>query len=199
LQRRPRINSTTVFLKENKMSLIPTSTAIVQSFAGAMYGKQLGSVTLAAVNRDIDNLGINSTLNAYFNYSFKSLTATEVATRVVTNLGITEGADNGIAYVVGVLAGKAANIWGQTISEILAAFSSMTADATYGAAATAWNSKVEAAASYTGAADVGVGTVVSTFTLTISLVSPSGLANTSARPQHSALTPVRCAECGLFA
>jgi hypothetical protein len=38
-----------------------------------------------------------------------------------------------------------------------------------------------------------------TFMLTISLVSQKGLKKTAARPQHSALTPVRCAECGLFA
>ena len=79
------------------MALIPTSTAIVQSYAGALYGKQIGTVTMAAVNRDIDNMGLNSTLNAYFSYSFGTETATQVATRVVTNLGITEGADNAIA------------------------------------------------------------------------------------------------------
>ena len=148
------------------MSLIPTSTAIVQSFAGALYGQQIGTVTMAAVNRDIDNLGLNSTLNSYFNYSFGTLTAAQVADRVTTNLGITTGKDNANAYIVGVLAGKAANIWGETVSGILAAFSSMTADETYGAAAAAWNTKVQAAAAYTGTADVAIGTVVSTFMLT---------------------------------
>jgi hypothetical protein len=38
-----------------------------------------------------------------------------------------------------------------------------------------------------------------TFMLTISLVSTNELIKMTARPQHSALTPVRCAECGLFA
>ena len=150
------------------MSFVPTSTAIVQSFAGALYGRQIGTVTMAAVNRDIDNVGLNSTLNSYFAFSFGNETATQVATRVVTNLGITEGSANAIAYIVGVLGSKSASVWGQTVSEILAAFSSMTADATYGAAATAWNTKVEAAAAYTGTTDVAIGTVVSTFTLTAS-------------------------------
>ena len=38
-----------------------------------------------------------------------------------------------------------------------------------------------------------------TFMLTISLVSPKGHKNTPARIRQNALTPVRFAECGLFA
>ena len=151
------------------MALIPTSTALVQTFAGALYGKQIGTVTMAAVNRDIDNLGLDTALNSYFTYSFGNETATQVATRLVTNLGITDGADNAIAYVVGVLGGKEAKIWGQTIAGILADFSKMTSDPTYGAAATAWNTKIEAAVAYTGTTDVTIGTVVSTFMLTASI------------------------------
>jgi hypothetical protein len=148
------------------MALIPTSTAIVQSFAGALYGKQIGTTTMAAVNRDVTSLGLNATLNSYFTYSFGSMTAAQVADLVVTNLGIVTGKDNAAAYVVGQLNSAKSAVWGQTISSILQAFSGLTADATYGAAATAWNTQVEAAAAYAGASDVAIGAVVSTFTLT---------------------------------
>lgn len=150
------------------MALIPTSTAIVQSFAGALYGKQIGSVTLKAVSSDINNLGLNTTLNSYFSYSFGSMTAAQVADLMVTNLGIVDGKANAAAYVVGQLNAVKPAVWGQTISGILAAFSSLTSDATYGAAASAWNSKIEAAAAYTGAADVSISEIVSVFPLSIS-------------------------------
>ena len=151
------------------MALIPTSTAIVQSFAGALYGKQIGSVTMKAVSSDINSLGLNTTLNSYFSYSFGTMTAAQVADMMVTNLGIVDGKANAVAYVVGQLNAAKPAVWGQTLSGILTAFSSLTADATYGAAATAWNTKVEAAAAYTGAADVSISEIVSVFPLTTSL------------------------------
>lgn len=160
------------------MALIPTSTLVVQSFAGALYGVQLGTNTMAAVNRDIANLGLNPTLNAYFSYSFGNLTAAQVAARLVANLGITTGSDNAVAYVVGQLGAAPAAKRGEVISSILQAFSGLTADATYGAAATAWNSKMDAAADYTGTTDVAVGTAVSTFTLTAGAKKTETTANT---------------------
>lgn len=140
------------------MSLFPTSTSLVQSFAGALYGIQLGTTTMAAVNRDIDNLGLNTTLNSYFSFSFGNLTDNQVATNMVTNLGITDGKDNAIAFVTGVLAAAPAGTKGQAISGILAAFSSMTSDATYGTAATAWNQQVQSATNITGAANIAINT-----------------------------------------
>jgi S-layer protein len=162
------------------MALIPTSTAIVQSFAGALYGKQIGSVTLTSVNNDINNLGLNTTLNSYFNYTFGSMTAAQVANLMVTNLGIANGKDNAVAYVVGQLNAANKLAWGQTVSGILQAFSGLTADATYGAAAAAWNTQIEAAAAYTGATDVAIGTVVSTFTLTAGVDTVAGTAGNDA-------------------
>ena len=148
------------------MSFIPTSTARVQAFAGALYGVQAGSTTMAAVNRDIANNGEAATFNTYFTLSFGGLSSTQVAERLVTNLGITEAGFVAVNYVVGQLNGTPKAAWGAKVSEILSLFSALSADATFGAAATAWNQKVEAAVAYTGAADVAVGTVVSTFTLT---------------------------------
>ena len=157
------------------MASIPTSTLIVQRFASALYGVQVGSTTMAAVNRDIASNGLNATLNSYFAASFGSMSSTDVGTLLVANLGIpAAGAAEAIAYVVGKLNGVAAGAKGAVIAGILADFSNLTANATYGAAATAWNTAVDAAAAYTGAADVAVGSVVSTFTLTAGVDTLTG-------------------------
>ena len=157
------------------MASIPTSTLIVQRFASALYGVQVGSTTMAAVNRDIASNGLNATLNSYFAASFGSMSSTDVGTLLVANLGIpAAGAAEAIAYVVGKLNGVAAGAKGAVIAGILADFSNLTANATYGAAATAWNTAVDAAAAYTGTADVAVGSVVSTFTLTTGVDTVAG-------------------------
>jgi len=163
--------------KEKTMASIPTSTLVVQRFASALYGVQVGSNTMAAVNRDIASLGLTTTLNSYYAASFGSMANSDVATMLVANLGITgAAATNAVAYVVGQLNGVATNAKGAVIANILAAFSGLTADATYGAAATAWNTSIDAAAAYTGAADVAIGAVVSTFTLTTGVDAITGTA-----------------------
>ena len=159
------------------MTSIPTSTLVVQRFASALYGVQVGSNTMAAVNRDIASLGLTTTLNSYYAASFGSMANSDVATMLVANLGITgAAATNAVAYVVGQLNGVATNAKGAVIANILAAFSGLTADATYGAAATAWNTNIDAAAAYNGTADAPVGAVVSTFALTTGVDTLTGTA-----------------------
>ncbi len=160
------------------MASIPTSTLVVQRFAAALYGVQVGTVTMAAVKLDISSNGLTSTLNSYYAASFGTMSNSDVATMLVANLGITgAAATNAVAYVQGKLTGVATGAKGAVIADILAAFSGMTADATYGAAATAWNNNVDAATAYTGATNVALGSVVSTFLLTAgidSIVGTSG-------------------------
>ena len=134
-----------------------TGTKIVQSFAGALYGVQVGSITMEEVNRDIDRGSLNQTLNTYFKSSFGSMTVAAVAAKLVANLGITTGSAEAIAYVVGKLTPKSADERGQEIASILQDFAGLTADATYGAAAKAWNAKVEAAAAYKGTDNIAMG------------------------------------------
>ena len=182
----------------------PTNANQVQAFAGAMYGIQIGSVTLAQVNSDIvSSGGLSKALNGYYAASFGGVATATVAATVAANLGLTGDAlSEGTNYVTARLNAVAANARGEVIADILNLFKGLASDATYGAAATAWNAKVDAAAAYTGAADAAIGTVVATngvFTLTISLVSTNELTKMTARPRHSALTPMPCAECGLFA
>ena len=143
-------------------SLFPTNAAQVQAFAAALYGIQVGTSTMTQVNADINSAGgLNNALNGYFNASFGGLPTTSVGTLVATNLGLTGDAlTSGSAYITGVLNQAAPAARGAAIESVLNLFAGLTADKTYGAAATAWNSKVANAVSYTGTGDVPLGSVV---------------------------------------
>jgi len=148
------------------MAFLPTNAAQVQQFAAAMYGIQVGTTTMAQVNADINAAGsLSSALNAYYNVSFGSATTAAVAASVAANLGLTgELATNGATYIQGQLDAAPATARGAVISNILNLFSTLSADATFGAAATAWNTKVESAVSYTGATDAAAGSTISATT-----------------------------------
>ena len=139
----------------------PTSANQVQAFAGALYGVQIGSVTMAQVTSDIAAVGgLNNALNNYFHASFGSQPTATVAATFAANLGLTGAAlTEGTNYVTARLNGVAANARGAVIADILNLFAGLSADATYGAAATAWNTKVAAAAAYTGSANLAIGSV----------------------------------------
>jgi len=164
------------------MAFLPTNAAQVQQFAAAMYGIQVGTTTMAQVNADINAAGsLSSALNAYYNVSFGSATTAAVAASVAANLGLTgELATNGATYIQGQLDAAPATARGAVISNILNLFSTLSADATFGAAATAWNTKVESAVSYTGATDVVAGSTISVgtaFVFTDKIDALNGSAN----------------------
>jgi len=140
----------------------PTNANQVQAFAGAMYGIQIGSVTMAQVNNDIvSSGGLNKALNSYYTASFGGVATATVAATVAANLGLTGDALNeGKAYITAQLNAAAAGARGEVIANILNLFAGLASDAKFGAAATAWNTKVAAAAAYTGTTDVAIGTVV---------------------------------------
>jgi hypothetical protein len=142
--------------------VFPTNASQVQAFAGALYGVQVGSTTMAQVNADIAaNGGLAATLNGYYAASFGGATTASVANTVATNLGLTGAAlTSGAAYVEAQLNAAAPGARGAVISSIVNLFGNLASDATFGAAATAWNAKVATAAAYTGAANVAIGTVV---------------------------------------
>ena len=146
------------------MSFFPTNASQVQAFAGALYGVQVGSVTMAQVNNDIQgNGGLANTLNGYYSATFGGVSTATVASTVATNLGLTGDAlTAGTAYITAQLNGAAAGARGAVVSNIVNLFSSLASDATFGAAATAWNTKVATAIAYTGATNVAIGSVVST-------------------------------------
>ncbi len=149
---------------------IRTNALKVQAFAGALYGIQVGTTTMAQVNADITSGGFTNTLNSYYASSFGNVANATVAATVAANLGLTGDAlTSGTAYITAQLNGAAAGARGAVISNILDLFAGLASDATFGAAATAWNAKVNTANAYTGAANVAIGTEVvanSVFALT---------------------------------
>ena len=159
------------------MAFLPTNATSVQAFAGALYGLQVGSATMAQVNTDITSFGgLNNALNAYYSSSFGNTATATVAANMVANIGISAAnSAAAVSYVTGVLNATAANARGAAVMNILNQLASLSSDATFGADATAWNTKVAAAVAYTGAADAAVGTVIGqTFTLTTALESFTG-------------------------
>jgi hypothetical protein len=141
---------------------LPTNASQVQAFAGALYGIQVGTTTMAQVNNDIlANGGLAKTLNSYYAASFGSVATATVAASVASNLGLTGAAlTSGTAYITAQLNSAAAGARGEVISNIVNLFAGLAADATFGAAATAWNTKVAVAVSYTGAGNVAAGTLL---------------------------------------
>jgi hypothetical protein len=170
--------------------VFPTNASQVQAFAGALYGVQVGTVTMAQVNADIQgNGGLAKTLNSYYSATFGGVATATVASTVAANLGLTGAAlTSGSAYIAAQLNAVAADARGAVISNIVNLFGTLSADATFGAAATAWNTKVATAVSYTGATNVAIGTQVvasAVFTLTagtdlagVASSSNAGLAST---------------------
>jgi hypothetical protein len=139
----------------------PTNANQVQAFAGAMYGIQIGSVTMAQVNNDILAAGsLSAALNGYYTASFGSMATATVAATVAANLGLTGDAlSEGTAYITAQLNAAAPGARGAVIASTLSLFAGLASDATFGAAATAWNTKVAAAAVYTGTTDIVIGWV----------------------------------------
>ena len=160
--------------------VFPTNASQVQAFAGALYGVQVGSATMAQVNADIlANGGLNATLNGYYAATFGSNTAAAAAA-VAKNFGLTGAVlTEGTAYITSQLNAVAANARGAVISNIVNLFGTYSADLVFGGAATAWNTKLATAVAYTGATNEAVGTVVvpsTTFSLVTTLDSLTGTA-----------------------
>lgn len=114
------------------------STTIIQTFAGALWGLQIGSATMAQVNAEVAANGLNATLNKYYTIEHGSKSPTAIGELLVANLGISAaGRAEAIAYVVGKLGAADASTYGQVISGILTDFAALTANPLFGAAATA--------------------------------------------------------------
>lgn len=140
---------------------IVTDTVAVQRFAMGLFGVQVGTVTMAQVDKQIDRTSLGATLNSYYTSAFGGQTTAAVAATLVANLGITgAGVAGVVAYVTGALNAAAPAARGEAVSNIINLFSGLTADATYGAAAQAWNANVDVAAAYTGAANTAFGSVI---------------------------------------
>jgi hypothetical protein len=118
---------------------ISTNGTVIARLAGALYNTQMSNATY----EEVKALDPSSLANALYARDFSSATDATVATTLVTNLGLSavEGLTNWVAAQL-TAAGSAK---GAKIVELLNGFAQMSADATYGAAATAFNTKVDAA------------------------------------------------------
>ena len=147
---------------------ISTNGTVLARVAGALYNTQMSNATY----EEVKTLDPSSLADALFARDFSSATDATVATTLVTNLGLT--AVEGLANWVAAQLTAAGSHKGAKVVELLNGFAQMSADATYGAAATAFNTKVDAAlalsqttgnAGGTFAAAGTVSAVSATFTL----------------------------------
>jgi len=152
---------------------ISTNGVVLTRLAGALYNQQLSAATytevLAAFNSPT---ALNTLANYLISTDFASKTDLQVATTLVTNLGLTAvtGLNN---WIAAQLTAAGAGNKGAKIISLLNDFSNMdTTDATYGAAVTAFNTKIDAAQALsqttgnTGGTFTSTGTTSKTFTLT---------------------------------
>jgi len=148
---------------------ISTNGTVLARVAGALYNTQMSNATY----KEVATLDPASLADALYARDFSSATDTTVATTLVTNLGLTSVA--GLTNWVAAQLTAAGSHKGAKVVDLLNGFAQMTADATYGAQATAFNTKVDAALALSQTAGNAGGTfaaagtpasVSATFTLT---------------------------------
>jgi len=118
---------------------ISTNGTVIARLAGGLYNTVMSNATyLEVAAQDPSALA-----NTLCSRDFAKSTDLAVATTLITNLGLSTvaGLDNWVAAQL-TAAGSAK---GAKIVSMLNDFAGMTADTTYGAAATAFNTKVDAA------------------------------------------------------
>jgi hypothetical protein len=121
---------------------ISTNGTIITRLAGALYNEYLSNASYTELNTTAaSTVAANMLTN-----DFAGKTDAQLATTILTNLGLTTvaGLNN---YVAGQLtaAGSTAAAKGAKLVSMLNDYAMMTADATYGASATSFNTKTAAA------------------------------------------------------
>lgn len=134
---------------------ISTNGAIITRLAGALYNEYLSNASYLEVSTTAP-----ATVAAnWLSNDFSGKTDAELATTILTNLGLTSitGLDNWVAAQL-TAAGSTAAAKGAALVSMLNGYAGMTADATYGTYATSFNAKVAASltASQTDGAAGGV-------------------------------------------
>ena len=120
---------------------ISTNGAIITRLAGALYNEYLSNASYLEVSTTAP-----ATVAANFlSNDFAGKTDAQLATTILTNLGLTTvaGLDNWVAAQL-TAAGSTAAAKGAALVSMLNSYANMTADATYGASATSFNAKVAA-------------------------------------------------------
>jgi hypothetical protein len=121
---------------------ISTNGAIITRLAGALYNEYLSNASYTEVSTTAP-----ATVAANFlSNDFAGKTDAQIATTVLTNLSLNTvaGLDNWVAAQL-TAAGSTAAAKGAKLVSMLNDYANMTADATYGASATSFNTNVSAA------------------------------------------------------
>ena len=118
---------------------ISTNGTVLARLAGGLYNTQMSNATYA----EVASLDPSALANTLYARDFSSSTDLSVATTLVTNLGLTSV--TGLANWVAAQLTAAGAAKGAKVVDLLNSFAQMTADTTYGAYATAFNTKVDAA------------------------------------------------------
>ncbi|MFI3136238.1 MAG: hypothetical protein QX197_05610, partial [Methylococcaceae bacterium] len=139
-----------------------TPQVLVARNAAALYAVKLGSVNMP-IYAKMAGTTPDALLNSVYINSVGLASTADVADVLIANLGISGTAAIATAksYIVAQLNGATVATRGAAVNTILDLFSKLTGDATYGAAATAWNSKIADSVVYSstpGTADVSFGT-----------------------------------------
>ncbi len=124
---------------------------VVARAAASIWGLKLGYATTQAVLNQLNSgESLNNIINAAFNDSYAGMSNAAVAAMVVGNLGLSgQPATDATTFILSNIAGNTATR-GSVLAGLVNQFSLLTADPTYGAAARAFNDKVNAAATYAG-------------------------------------------------
>jgi len=116
---------------------ISTNGTVLTRLAGALYNTQMSNATY----KEVAALDPSTLANALYARDFSSITDATVATTLVTNLGLSSV--DGLSNWVAAQLTAAGSNKGAKVVELLNGFAQMSADTTYGAAATAFNNKVD--------------------------------------------------------
>ena len=162
---------------------ISTNGTVLARVAGALYNTQMSNATYKEVAAIVTtSASLNALVNDLYARDFASTKDLTVAQTLVSNLGLSSiaGLDSWVAAQI--TAAGAANK-GAKIVELLNSFAQMESDATYGAAATAFNTKTDAAITLSQTTGNAGGTFAAagtaavagvTFTLTTGIDTPVG-------------------------
>jgi hypothetical protein len=121
---------------------ISTNGAIITRLAGALYNEYLSNASYT----ELSTTAPATVATNFLSNDFAGKTDAQIATTVLTNLSLNTvaGLDNWVAAQL-TAAGSTAAAKGAKLVSMLNDYANMTADATYGASATSFNSKVSAA------------------------------------------------------
>jgi hypothetical protein len=167
---------------------ISTNGTVLTRLAGALYNTQMSNATY----KEVAALDPSALANVLYARDFNTVSDATVASTIVANLGLS--AVGGLSNWVAAQLTAAGTNKGAKVVELLNGFAQMSSDATYGAAATAFNAKVDTALAASQTTDNTGGTFDSissavngkAFTLTTGVDSSSSFLGKTGDDSYSA-------------